>query len=899
MLCTHSLVSQSNFYWDAYLDLWYKYKTDIPASSLDSLIEATKQVSDNDTIEGSYIAMDYAKELYYVGNLAGALKYGKLGVELFEENGIAPLDYASSLFNLGTFLRLSNQYKSAVVYFERLQGLTQFPTYNGGSYGEAARCYNFMGDPYKAISFYEKGQAMLENNTDSTALSLLPAQLMNHADVCLKLETPEKLAKALQLLTKADSLDKLYPMNALNKRLLATLLAEYYIQDQTFDFDKAKSYYELNLETAANSQDSLNVALAYNNLSNLYNLEELDSAFFYAKEGLKFQKDPDTHARLYDNISQYHLLRKEFGKAYDAVHQALEINLNQKLEPYQRPSSFELSQSLVRRHCLNMLKKVVDLLIQQSEAESDQQRLWQALEYIRAADEFITYVQEGSYEVRTQFYWQDLASEIYLYGVYTGHQLNQPDIASYFMEKNKAFLLAAEIQRNQAYTELPKTVSDELTAVKSEVLKIEALDLAQFSRAEKEELNASLFQAKARFEVLQDSVQQAFPERFAEETQLTVKPFTEIQQSLEKDVITLAYLWNTIEKDSTVVLGLMVGSHWAETFQVEDVRELDSLIGQYRQKLEEPLETKTASKELNLVAHKLYQILIPDLLKSRLGAGKELRLMLDGPLQSIPFEALVPDENSTAFLIETLEISYLYSHSFLEYSLQQERQTEQSLLGYAPTQFPEQGLSALPNTQKEVESINALLGGEIQVGAMATKTDFLNNSSDFQVIHLATHASAEADPWIAFADENLKLSDLYSYKNNADLVVLSGCNTSIGELARGEGVISLSRGFFYSGASSIVSSLWNVNDQATQEIMTDFYSQLKGGATKSEALTRAKRNYLKRNELSARAPYYWSSFVLIGDPGELNTKRNYYPILALGLLFILLLLFRKKVIGRG
>ena len=93
--------------------------------------------------------------------------------------------------------------------------------------------------------------------------------------------------------------------------------------------------------------------------------------------------------------------------------------------------------------------------------------------------------------------------------------------------------------------------------------------------------------------------------------------------------------------------------------------------------------------------------------------------------------------------------------------------------------------------------------------------------------------------------DDLKLHELYTYKNNADLVVLSACNTSLGEVAVGEGVLSLARGFFYSGANSVISSLWNVNDVATTSLMNNFYTNLKDNQTKAEALTNAKRKYLK------------------------------------------------------
>ena len=107
--------------------------------------------------------------------------------------------------------------------------------------------------------------------------------------------------------------------------------------------------------------------------------------------------------------------------------------------------------------------------------------------------------------------------------------------------------------------------------------------------------------------------------------------------------------------------------------------------------------------------------------------------------------------------------------------------------------------------------------------------------NNYKIIHLSTHANANdsISPWIAFKNEKLYLNELYTTKNQAELVVLNACNSSIGQLNNGEGVFSLARGFFYSGANSVISSLWNVNDKSNAEITLSFYQHLKKGKSKS------------------------------------------------------------------
>ena len=110
-------------------------------------------------------------------------------------------------------------------------------------------------------------------------------------------------------------------------------------------------------------------------------------------------------------------------------------------------------------------------------------------------------------------------------------------------------------------------------------------------------------------------------------------------------------------------------------------------------------------------------------------------------------------------------------------------------------------------------------------------------------------------------------------KLNADLAVLSACNTGIGDVMRGEGIMSLARGFMYAGCPSIVMSLWSVNDEASSSIMEGFYRNLAEGVDKDEALRQAKIAYLDKTGRRDAHPYFWAAHVLIGDT-ESFTRRG-------------------------
>jgi CHAT domain-containing protein len=113
-------------------------------------------------------------------------------------------------------------------------------------------------------------------------------------------------------------------------------------------------------------------------------------------------------------------------------------------------------------------------------------------------------------------------------------------------------------------------------------------------------------------------------------------------------------------------------------------------------------------------------------------------------------------------------------------------------------------------------------------------------------------------------DGFLRLNEIYNLKLNADLVVLSACRTAVGKDVKGEGLMSLTRGFMYAGAPRIIASLWKVSDEATAELMKRLYENvLERGMRPAAALRAAQISLWKENQW--RAPFYWGGFVLQGE----------------------------------
>ena len=148
---------------------------------------------------------------------------------------------------------------------------------------------------------------------------------------------------------------------------------------------------------------------------------------------------------------------------------------------------------------------------------------------------------------------------------------------------------------------------------------------------------------------------------------------------------------------------------------------------------------------------------------------------------------------------------------------------------------------------------------------------------EYRILHFATHGllnnKTPALSGLVFSliDEDgqprngfLRLHEIYNLKLNADLVVLSGCQTALGQEVSGEGLIGLTRGFMYAGAPRVVASLWNVNDQATANLMKLFYERMLKDGLRPAAALRAAQIAMWKTEPND-VPYRWGAFILQGD----------------------------------
>jgi CHAT domain-containing protein len=210
---------------------------------------------------------------------------------------------------------------------------------------------------------------------------------------------------------------------------------------------------------------------------------------------------------------------------------------------------------------------------------------------------------------------------------------------------------------------------------------------------------------------------------------------------------------------------------------------------------------------------------------------------------------------------------------------------------------------------KETESVYRWFRGERFAGNLATEKNFRSLQSNSAALHLAMHTVSDMNnsmySYLIFDTQNDTLNDgrLYNYEISlmrlrSRMVVLSSCNTGTGTLYNSEGIMSLARSFVLAGASSVIMTGWEVNDEVSGAIMERFYYYLSKGRRKNEAMHLAKLEFLKNNPPSLKSPYYWAAYKVIGDTKAVVFKKDILVIIIgisiMTVVFILLLYFRRR-----
>jgi len=370
--------------------------------------------------------------------------------------------------------------------------------------------------------------------------------------------------------------------------------------------------------------------------------------------------------------------------------------------------------------------------------------------------------------------------------------------------------------------------------------------------------------------------------------------FVSLQEAQKKliprDTLVIAYL---LSQDASYAFAL--NNKRISVYPLPSVAEIKEKVTKYLTQLTDSSNTDFRA------GYELYRLLLEPTLDNHV---QRIVIIPDDILHFLPFETLrLPEGRQARWLIEQYSVSYAPSLTSLKEILQNSKRRESSptkaLLAVGDPAYELNGdgassesitlksfyepgldltLSRLHFSLQEVEKIASYFPAkkrEILVSGQASEDKIKSyDLTQFRIVHLATHCiiddkkparssivlRLDQDPQ---EDGLLQMREIFGLKLNADLVALSACQTAFGPFIKGEGIEGLSRALFYAGASSLLLSLWPINDQATSQLMDRFYYHLKSHLPVEKALQKAKLELINSGPLSH--PFYWAGFVLSGD----------------------------------
>jgi CHAT domain-containing protein len=448
--------------------------------------------------------------------------------------------------------------------------------------------------------------------------------------------------------------------------------------------------------------------------------------------------------------------------------------------------------------------------------------------------------------------------------------------AFYFSDKSKsAVLLAAIADANaKSFAGIPDDLLDQERLFKAQVTYYEQKLAGKPTVAEEVEYRKELFDWTKNYNELIASLEELYPTYFNLKHNSKIPDVEAIQQKLTDDSALISYFVATTD---SIVYTFVITRNSLKVHEKPLADDYDKFISGYRNAMyyDAPNTYKQTARALY---EQLFSFKLP-------GNVKKLILIPSGRMATIPFEALISsdiDISTTSFstipyLINDYSCSYLYAASlFLNPHV--ELPPNQTISLFAPVEFKGRRLATLPGTAVEVNDISNLFAGsssnvsmfiEDKATVNEVKSDAVTHS---KYLHFATHgivdeSRPERSQICLATGENdmgsLYSGDIYSLNLSADLVVLSACETGLGKISKGEGIIGLSRALIYAGSNNLIVSLWRVGDASTSLLMTDFYRSMLQKNSYAQAIRNAKLGMIKSANYSS--PYYWAPFVLIGE----------------------------------
>jgi len=497
-----------------------------------------------------------------------------------------------------------------------------------------------------------------------------------------------------------------------------------------------------------------------------------------------------------------------------------------------------------------------------------------------------------------------------------------------YSEKSKAAVLLASLHELEAkqIARIPSETQQFERDLRLNLDSYNTLIYEEQISTEPDEAKIGLWQAKVfelnrRYDSLVDQIFKQYPDYYYLRFSLGVTSISQVQESVSGNQALIGYtLSDSLIYIFAITSNEAVGlrKHLPENFMDQ--------LNKFRDQLSGNIPSDYSLNDLlNFIqlSYNIYDVLLKPV--EELISGRRLIIIPDNQLGYLPFEVLITknitpsnlDLRNLPYLVKQHAISYAYSATLLQKRNNNGSRTNRKILAISPTYHAnefqpggnrQQNLLPIPWAIEEVQSLTRAYRGDAMIGNNATTNKFMSKAPGYLVLHLAMHSLIDNEnpmfSSLVFSQTDDTLNDpflntyeLFNMELNARLAVLSACKTGDGRLQRGEGIMSMARGFFYAGVPSIIMTLWDIDDYSSSRLIANFYDYLSRGYEKDAALRMAKLDYLDTADKLRAHPHFWAGFVNIGDTGAVPLQKN-YPVWAVILVFVVVMIMAVYLFRR-
>ena len=832
-----------------------------------------------------------------------------------KSSGIDASEIAGVYSNLGVVSRVLLRYEDAIRYYDTAEVILR-DNYGrdhinlGVVYQNQGNIFREERDTPRALQHYYRGLAIFEKYEENPNWL---ASLYNN--IGLLYSDIGEQDKAIEYYERSLALRREHLPRAIRTPAGNLAVSYYYLGN----VDESARYFKMAIESTVEHRGELYPGLANNylNFGLLYANVSLDHerAMEMYEKALEIfehhfgQRNPG-RSRVLMNMGGVHEMRGEYPAALDYYQESL-IAISPSFESSSWEDNPEIESVFSYTYLYETLNMKASVLKELGMLEDNNRYLRVGIETYDKALQVLEKMRMVYQTEESRLQLSESERDIYPQAIDAAFQVYRKtgerkyiEKGFNFSERSKAAVLLASMRNIEAleFGGVPRELREEeenikrsLTAyndlIYTEKLK-SSTNLQRISNWEER-----VFELNREMVRLTEQLEEKYSDYYSLKYETGLSCLNNTGTSLEASESLLSYSIN----DSVLHIFVVErdGVHWEEVPVTFDLEEKVNTFLRLMNFNTVSTDAKDNFSFFSEISNDLYNLLVKPVHK--IVEGKNLIFIPDGVLSYLPFELLISSNDNgqsidyagLPYLLKEHPVSYAYSATIWTETLSHGSSRQKDLIAFAPyydmaaretianpLRGQRESLTPLPGARAEAETAAGIFKGKALFDKDASEANFKELAGDYRFIHLAMHTIIDDEnpmfSKLVFTDTNgesgeddmLNTHEIYNLRLNARLAVISSCNSGFGKLLKGEGIMSLARGFLYAGVPSIVMTFWEIEDKSGADIMKSFYSHLGKGKRTDEALRLARLEFIENSDMLRSHPYFWGGYVCIGNPRE-------------------------------